>query len=90
MKKQVNVIYKGRVQGIGFRFTVESIANKLGVCGWVKNLKDGNAEIMAEGEKENLEKFLKEVNSYFSNYISDTEVFWFSATGKFKDFTIEF
>ncbi len=48
MKKQVRVYYSGRVQGVGFRFTAESIANDLGVTGWVKNSRDGGVEIVAE------------------------------------------
>jgi len=90
MKKQVHVLFSGRVQGIGFRFTAENIAAKLGICGWVKNLNDGRVEILVEGEEKTLKDFLAELNQYFAKYIRDTGVEWTEATNKFKDFGVEF
>ena len=90
MKKQVHVYYIGRVQGVGFRFTSEDVAGNLGICGWVKNLRDGRVEVLAEAEEGVLKDFLEKIKQYFSNYIQDTEVEWSEATGKFRDFRIEF
>jgi len=90
MKKQVHVYYTGRVQGVGFRYTAEDIARDLGVCGWVKNLRDGRVEVMAEAEEDVLQDFLARINPYFSRYIQDADVNWQSATGEFKDFGIRF
>ncbi|MBM3248278.1 MAG: acylphosphatase [Candidatus Omnitrophica bacterium] len=88
--KRVHVFYSGRVQGVGFRFTAENLASKLEITGWVKNMHDGRVEILAEGKQENLEKFLKEINAYFANYIKDSETHWLEATGEFKGFGIKF
>lgn len=90
MKKQVHVFYTGRVQGVGFRFTTESIANGLDIVGWVKNLADGKVEVMAEAEEDVLKEFLKRVFDYFSSYISDTDIKWNKAIGKFEDFGIKY
>lgn len=90
MKKQVHVYYTGRVQGVGFRFTAEDIARDLEVCGWVRNLRDGRVEVIAEAEEEVLKDFLAKLNQYFSRYIQDVDVDWKEATGQFKDFGIEF
>lgn len=90
MKKQVHVFYSGRVQGVGFRFTAESIASDLKITGWAKNLRDGRVEVVAEGEEDGLKEFLSRINKYFSKYIHDTDVEWLGATGKFKEFGIEF
>lgn len=90
MKKQLHIYCSGRVQGVGFRFTAESIARDLGVTGWAKNLGDGRVEIVAEAEEGVLKDFLEKINKYFARYIRDVDIEWLSARGEFKDFVIEF
>ena len=90
MKKQLHVYYSGRVQGVGFRFTAESLALELNVIGWVKNLRDGRVEITAEAEEENLERFLVKIKESFSRYINNVDIERSDAGGKFKEFTVEF
>ena len=90
MKKQLHAYYSGRVQGVGFRFTAESIAVRLGVNGWVKNLDDGRVEIVAEAEEELLKEFLERLKEEFSRYIGEVQTDWQAASGKFSGFSIEF
>src|SRR5829696_7490436 len=56
--KTVRLVIKGKVQGVFYRATSREKAIELGIKGWVKNTQDGNVEILASGEKENLEKFI--------------------------------
>ncbi len=90
MKKQIHVYYSGWVQGVGFRFTAEDIARSLDINGWVKNLRDGRVEIIAEAEEEALKEFLNMILQSFSRYIQDTDIDWQPAKGEFKGFGIEF
>ena len=91
MKKRVHVFYSGRVQGVGFRLTAEEIAHGLGVVGWVKNLRDGRVELVAEAEEAALERFLEAIRTGpMKNFISQAEVSWSSAVGTFDEFEIRY
>ncbi len=58
MKLCIKSFVKGRVQGVFFRAATREQAQALNLTGWVRNLSDGRVEILACGEKENLEKLL--------------------------------
>lgn len=51
----------GVVQGVGYRFFVIRSAQRLGVTGWVKNLKDGRVEAYAIGSAKALKDFRREL-----------------------------
>lgn len=55
------IIVRGRVQGVGFRYFCQRLANSGGICGWVKNRSDRTVEILAVGEADALEIFLASV-----------------------------
>lgn len=57
--KHLNIIVKGRVQGVGFRNSAKHQARFLGVKGYVKNTMDGNVFIEAEGNDNALAEFVK-------------------------------
>jgi acylphosphatase len=54
----VNVLVKGRVQGVFYRQSTRETASALGLSGWVRNLRDGRVEIEASGPREQLVKLL--------------------------------
>jgi acylphosphatase len=90
MDERIHATFIGTVQGVGFRYTAQRAADELDVCGWVKNLRNGNVEIIAEAPKEILVQFLEKVKMSFSAYIRTVDVVWEPASGEFKDFTITF
>ena len=55
------VFYEGRVQGVGFRYTVRQLAKGYDVKGWVRNLPDGRVELLAGGEAEEVREFLQAI-----------------------------
>ena len=57
MKKRAHLLIGGRVQGVCYRVAAREEACKRGLTGWVKNLRDGNVEIAAEGLEEQLADF---------------------------------
>lgn len=56
--KRYYIIVIGRVQGVGFRYTMQINAMNLGLSGWVRNLDNGNVEMEVEGEESSLNKFV--------------------------------
>jgi acylphosphatase len=83
------VHYAGRVQGVGFRYTVRQIAGSYAVTGYVQNLSDGRVKLVAEGEPVELDDFLAQITGKMTDYIHKIEPFISSATGEFDDFFIQ-
>lgn len=60
---QLHAVFYGRVQGVGFRWTVVDYAFQHKLTGTAKNLPDGTVEVFAQGSKEALEAFLESIQS---------------------------
>lgn len=67
---RVHVFYIGRVQGVGFRFTVQRLAHQWKVSGWVRNLFDGRVELWAEGPLTALIGLQADIDREFQGYIT--------------------
>ena len=87
---QAHTIFKGHVQGVGFRFTAQRLATNLGVCGWVKNLPNGDVEIVAEAEQPAVDVFLEKIRNHFSRYIVDEKIQIVQPVTRLNDFDIRF
>lgn len=91
MKRRAHVYVSGRVQGVFFRATTREEAQKRGVTGWVKNLRDGRVEAVFEGEEEKVKEmidFCHEGSRAAS--VEDVEVSWEEYEGDFSDFGIRY
>jgi len=65
------VLYEGRVQGVGFRYSVKSITTGYDVVGSVRNLIDGRVEVEVQGEESEVDEFLEAVlNSHLRRHIN--------------------
>jgi len=90
MKKRADIIFKGAVQGVGFRFTAENIANVIGLTGWVRNRPDGAVEVLCEGREEDINALISRIEKEMGHYIHSVKTDWKNATGEFKTFEITF
>jgi len=88
-RMRMMVLYSGRVQGVGFRYTTRSVAAGFDVCGTVCNLPDGRVELLAEGERAELEAFREAIRDEgLAANIRDEAVTWSEAQGGFRGFEI--
>lgn len=69
----MEVRYRGRVQGVGFRATVSGIARRHPVSGWVRNEHDGSVLLTAEGDEPALDAFLLEIHNTMARFIQTTD-----------------
>jgi len=79
--------YSGRVQGVGFRYTVQRIARNHAVAGYVQNLPDGRVRLIAEGDEATLTAFEEEIAQAMQGYIRNSTCEVSPATGEFGDAT---
>jgi acylphosphatase len=90
MLKRAHAYYEGRVQGVGFRFTVVDASRPHDVSGFVRNLRDGRVELVAEGEEKEVRSFLEDVSAAMKGYIHNEDVSWHEHVGEFKDFSVSY
>ena len=84
------VHFAGRVQGVGFRYTVVSVARRYAVTGYVQNLSDGRVVLVAEGPAVELDRFLAELGETMRAYIRETRFELGSPTGEFQGFQVRY
>ncbi len=67
--KRVEIVYRGCVQGVGFRATARSTSKPFEVAGWVRNEPDGSVRLVAEGEEGEVERFLEALSHRMGRFI---------------------
>tara|TARA_Y100000589_G_C26842905_1_gene502719 strand:- start:187 stop:462 length:276 start_codon:yes stop_codon:yes gene_type:complete len=89
MPDRLHIYFSGHVQGVGFRYSVKQLSLEFDVTGWVKNLPDGRVELVAEGERNELETFQAAIpDAGLRRFIRDTQSHWSEGTGEFRGFEI--
>ncbi len=65
---RIEVRYRGRVQGVGFRWQVSNIASSYECSGYVKNMPDGSVELLVEGQEPEVRRMVDEINARMQGY----------------------
>ncbi len=55
---EYHIIIKGRVQGVGYRWFSKQAAEELRIKGFVRNLPNGDVEVVAQGNPDQIEQFI--------------------------------
>ncbi len=80
--------FSGHVQGVGFRYTTEQLAQGCEVTGYVENLPDGRVRLVVEGACQELEQLLTAIDRRLGHWIRTRQLDRQAATGEFARFTI--
>ena len=85
----MRVLYSGSVQGVGFRYSVKSVATGFDLTGTVRNLPSGEVELVAEGVRGELEAFREAIReSGLDHFIRNEDISWQEAKSEFRGFEI--
>jgi acylphosphatase len=88
-QRRLNIFYSGRVQGVGFRYTVKTVAAGYEVTGIIRNLPDGRVELVAEGTRQQLAAFCAAIREEgLAGFIHGEEVTWGGTQNEFRGFEI--
>jgi acylphosphatase len=68
------VIYTGRVQGVGFRYTAQRLASGQPIAGTVRNCSDGSVELTVQGKVTDVQVFLMAVSRQMGDLIADEKI----------------
>ena len=84
-----DILYRGMVQGVGFRFSTQRIAQSFAVAGYVKNLPDGRVQVIVEGKPDEIDRFLLAITESLGHYITEKKQETLTPNGKFSEFGIQ-
>jgi acylphosphatase len=87
---RLHAIVEGHVHGVGFRAFVIRRASSLGVTGWVRNRWDGTVEVVAEGERPDLDQLVSALQrGPASSRVTKVQTDWKEASGEFTRFSVK-
>lgn len=84
------IIFKGRVQGVGFRYTTQRAAGRYDLTGYVRNCSDGTVEAFLQGTASNIQACLNEIEDCFGGYLRETNTTDHPVNPQYHDFRITY
>ena len=85
-----HIVFVGRVQGVGFRFTAFHSANIYRLTGFVRNCSDGTVEMLAQGPDDKITACIREIKESFPGYVRETKIDEIPIDPQHMDFKINF
>ena len=88
--KRAHITVTGMVQGVGYRSYTRNYAKELGLKGFVKNLNNGNIEIVIEGYDKQMQTFVQLLRKGpWGAKVRDIDIDWRDPTNEFTDFEVK-
>jgi acylphosphatase len=85
-----HIVFSGRVQGVGFRFTALNIANSYKLAGYVRNLPGGGVEMLIQGQPDMIDNCLCDLRESFAGFVKEAEIKNVPVDPNLDDFKITF
>jgi len=85
-----HIIFIGRVQGVGFRFTARRAASRRQLTGYVRNMPNGSVEMLAQGRPDDVNDCIQDIKEYFAGYLRETKIEEIPPDPRYTDFKITF
>jgi acylphosphatase len=88
---RAHLLISGKVQGVYFRYNTQIVSSRHGVTGWVRNLDDGQLEVVLEGEKIDVDHVIRWCKTGPPEAkVEHVEVQYENYTGEFKEFKVNY
>ncbi|MCA9034351.1 MAG: acylphosphatase [Planctomycetaceae bacterium] len=88
MIQTTRIVFHGRVQGVGFRWTTHGLARSMPICGYVCNLSDGTVEVVAKATDTTVRSLVNRLKAHFGDGITAIELQAIDPAEDFDDFQI--
>ena len=89
-RERRNILFSGRVQGVGFRFTACRAAGGYDITGYVRNLPDGSVECLVEGDRAEIDGFLEALEQRMQGYVRRRTEQTAPHSGAWRTFDVRF
>ncbi len=90
-KSAAEILVEGYVQGVGYRDFAQRKALRLGLSGYVMNLRDGRVRVRVEGPRETIEEFARDLEKGPPlARVKKLSVTWLPPTGRYGSFAVRF
>jgi acylphosphatase len=84
------VRFDGIVQGVGFRYTANTLAKRYAVTGYVQNIAGGLVELYVEGPQDDVDEYIGAVREEMGEYITDVDIQETPLSGEHTRFTVRY